>query len=202
VRYWRQSRQVRIVVLAIGATCLGLVLPFTVLKATPSPGGATVGLAVVLALGVPVLVGWAVSRGDRLMELWSVRPIAMLDFAMMLGAGVILVAVETALWWWGTAPAGLLAARATLTYFGLLLAAMPRLGPKLASMAPTTYVIAVVLAGRGTDVDHPAPWAWVAALDDEPIAMIAAVGAFVLGALIYARTTIHVPGAGLARPDV
>jgi hypothetical protein len=125
------------------------------------------------------------------MERWSVRPIVTLDFALIVGAGTLLAAIEATLWWAGLAPAGLLAARATLTYFGLLLAAMPAVGAANASIAPATYVIAVVVVGRGSDVDHPAPWAWVAAIDGEPLALIAAVGTFALGALLYARASIH-----------
>ena len=65
MRYWRKAREVRTVAFAGVATVLALLLPFTVLTATPSPGGATVGLAAVLALAIPVLTGWGIARGDR-----------------------------------------------------------------------------------------------------------------------------------------
>jgi hypothetical protein len=185
MKYWRKAREVRCVVFAGMATVLALLLPFTVLTATPSPGGATVGLAAVLALAIPVMTGWGISRGDRAMEQRSVRPVAMLDLGLVLTAGIAVAAIEVTVRASGVSPAGLIAARATVTYIGLLLAAVPLVGWGNASMAPVAYFVAVVIAGRGSDADHPALWAWIAGGEDDAFSLIAALATLGAGIVVY-----------------
>lgn len=185
MRYWRQARQVRTVVLAGVATVLALLFPFTVLSATPSPGGATVGLSTLVSLGIPVLTGWGVSRGDRVMEQRSVRPVALLDIGLTLAACLGVAVVEVMLRASGASPAGLIAARATVTYAGLMLAAVPLVGSGNASMLPVAYLIAVVIVGGGGDVDHPATWAWIAAREDDAGSAIAALASLAVGTGAY-----------------
>jgi len=54
------------------------------------------------------------------------------------------------------------AARALLVYGGFMLLASP-LGWRTATIAPAVYLLAVIVVGRGEDIFHPAPWAWIAA---------------------------------------
>lgn len=185
MRYWRKAREVRTVAFAGVATVLALLLPFTVLTATPSPGGATVGLASVLALAIPVLTGWGISRGARAMEQRSVRPVAMLDLGLVLIAGIAVAASEVILRASGLSLVALIAARATVTYIGLLLVAVPLVGWGNASMAPVAYVVVVVIAGRGSDAEHPAVWAWIAGREDDAFSLIAALTTFAVGIVVY-----------------
>jgi hypothetical protein len=183
--YRRKAREVRTVVLAGIATILALLLPFTVLTATPSPGGATVGLAALLALGVPVLIGWGISRGDTAMEQRSVRPVAMLDLGLILTAAITVAAASVTLRVSGASPAGLIAARAIVTYVGLLLAAVPVVSWANASFVPVAYLVGVVVAGRGDDAEHPAVWAWIASREDDAFALVAALATLAAGIVIY-----------------
>ena len=185
MRYWRQVRQLRAIVAVSAVTVLALLFPVTVLTATPSPGGATVGLAALLALGLPVLMGWGVSRGDPDLEQRSLRPVALLDLGLILLVGAGASVVEFTLWVGGAAPAGLIAARATLTYIGLMLAAVPRTGYGNASLLPVVYFMAVVIVGGGGDVAHPALWAWIAAPDEDPVALVLALTSLTVGVLVY-----------------
>ena len=175
----------------IGLTAVGslvaLLLSFSTLSATPSPGGATIGLAVLLALAMPVVLGWALALSDRDLEVLSTRPVALMDFALVLAAGVGVAAIDVLLRETLTAPAGLIAGRAAATYVGLLLAAAPAVGWRNASTIPLTYFVAVAIAGGGTDEAHPAIWAWIASPEEEPMAMTAALLTLVVGASIYLR---------------
>lgn len=185
MRYWRQARAVRLVVFVGIATVLALLAPFSNLTATPSPGGATIGLAAVLALALPVVTGWGISRGDERMEQRSVRPVALLDLGLVLSVGLGLAAMEIALRGLGIAPAGLIAARAAVTYVGLLVVSAPLVGWGQASMVPVAYLGAVLIGGRGTDVDHPTFWAWIAAVEDDPLSWIAALAMLCMGIIVF-----------------
>lgn len=185
MRYWFQARAVPTLVLACAASTLALLLPFTVLSATPSPRGATIGLAAVIALGIPVLTGWSVSRGDPGIEQRSVRPIGQLDLALFLGLGVGVAILAALLQLAGMAPVGFIAARATITYVGLLLAAVPVIGWERASIVPVAYVVAALIFGGGSDVDHPAAWAWIASLEDDLFSTTACLTVLALGILLY-----------------
>lgn len=163
--FWATARALRLVALACLASLLALTLPAAALTATPSPGGATIAVAAILALTLPVLAGWSVDRGDPDLERRSLRPIASLDLALVLVPMALLILSEVTLATVGLAPAGAIAATATATYVGMLLAAVPFLGWRNASVVPVTYLIAVIIAGRGADADHPAAWAWIAMPD-------------------------------------
>lgn len=187
MRLWLKARAVP----TVGATAAGslvvLLLPFTMLSATPSPGGATIGLAVLLALAMPVVLGWGMARSDRNLELLGTRPVALLDFALVLAAGVGVAAIDVLLRATLAAPAGLIAGRAAATYVGLLLAAVPAIGWRNASTLPLTYFLAVAIAGGGTDAAHPAIWAWIASPEEDPVAMTAALLTLIAGAATYLR---------------
>lgn len=185
MRYWRQARAVRLVALVGTATILALLAPFSSLTATPTPGGATIGLATILALASPVVMGWGISRSDERMEQRSVRPVAFLDLGLVLAFGLGLAAIEMALRGLGIAPAGLIAARATVTYVGLLVVSVPIVGWGQSSMVPVAYLVAVLIGGRGSDVDHPTFWAWIAAVEDDPLSWIVALAMLSIGTIVY-----------------
>ena len=117
-----------------------------------------------LALAVPIAVGWGCARGDAQIESVSVRRVRILDLLLVVvaigGTATVALAMHEA----GVAPAGLVAARALLVYGGFMLLASP-LGWRTATIAPTVYLLAVIVVGAGEDISHPAPWAWIAADD-------------------------------------
>lgn len=160
---WLRVRALPILIGVAVATIVVLLLPWSGITATPSPAGASVAAASMLALALPVTVAWANSRGDVRLEAVSTRPIKAFDLTIacaVIGATAIAAA---ALFVAHIAPTGLVAARALLVYLGLVLAAVPFGGWRLAAVAPTVYLTAVVVMGRGEDVAHPAVWAWIAA---------------------------------------
>jgi hypothetical protein len=150
-----------------------IALPIAGLRATPSPAGATLALAVVIALIVPIALGWALSRGDQQAERVSPRPVWLLDAATVLGFGLLPALALGALWLAGLAPAGGIAARASGAFLGAMLVIQPIAGWRRAALAPVVVFSVVVIAGRGDDIDHPAPWAWIAAMDSDPSAWLA-----------------------------
>lgn len=184
---WLKARAVPTVAATFAGSLVVLLLPFTTLSATPSPGGATIGLAILLALAMPVVLGWGMARSDRDLELLGTRPVALLDFALVLAAGVGVAAIDVLLRATLAVPAGLIAGRATATYVGLLLAAVPAVGWRDASTLPVCYFVAVAIAGRGTDSAHPAMWAWIAAPEEEPMAITFALLTLIGGAATYLR---------------
>ena len=125
------------------------------------------------------------------MEVLSTRPVALLDFALVLGAGVRVAPIDVLLHATRAAPAGLIAGRAAATYVGLLLAAVPAIGWRNASMLPLTYCLAVTIAGGGIDTAHPAIWAWIASPEEDPVAMTAALLTLIAGAATYVRYWKH-----------
>jgi hypothetical protein len=188
VTLWLKARAVPAVIATAAASLLVLILPFSTLSGTPSPAGATVALAVLLGLAMPVVLGWGMARSDRLLETASTRPIAVLDISLVLGAGLGVAVADVVLRVAGIAPAGSIAGRATATFIGFVLASVPVIGWRNASTVPVIYFVAVVVAGRGTDVAHPAPWAWIASPDGDVWAMTAAVVTLLVGTVIYLRT--------------
>ena len=97
---------------------------------------------------------------------------------------VVLVAVV--LHWAGLAQAGLVAARATLTYLGFLLLTVPFVGWRLAPVAPALFLLAVAAFGRGEDIAHPAPWAWLAAEGTDPVSWMLTAAVLLVGVAAYA----------------
>lgn len=184
---WLKARAVPTIGLTAVGSLVALLLPFSTLSATPSPGGAAIALALLLALAVPVVLGWGMAQSDRDLEALSIRPVALLDFALVLTAGVGVAAVDVLLRATLATPAGLIAGRAAATYVGLLLGAVPLVGWRNASTLPLIYFVAVAVAGRGTDAAHPAAWAWIASPEEEPMAMIAALLTLTAGAATYLR---------------
>ena len=98
----------------------------------------------------------------------------------MLAAGTTTVAA-VALAQAGVAQAGLVAGRDVLVYLGLMLAAYPFTGWRVASIVPVVYVLAVAVFGRGEDIYHPAPWAWIAADGHDQASWVATFGVLALG---------------------
>jgi len=84
----------------------------------------------------------------------------------------------------GIAPAGGIAARASLVFLGLLLAVAP-FGWHLAALSPTLYLLVVAVAGRGEDIIHPAPWAWIAAPVEDGLSWVLSALVLAVGILLY-----------------
>jgi hypothetical protein len=158
-----RSRGLQTLVLVALGSAAAMVLPIAELRATPSPAGATVALAVLLALALPIAFGWSMMRGDSIAERTSPRSMWIADLSVVLALGVITIVFALALRIAGVAPAAGIAARALATFLGVMLIAYPITGWRTASLAPVVLFLVVVIAGRGTDIDHPAPWAWIAA---------------------------------------
>lgn len=170
--YLRSRSYARLLGLSVVAIAI-LALPIAGLRATPSPAGATLAMAIVIALIVPIALGWALPRGDQPAERVSSRPVWLLDVATVLGFGLLPALAMGGLRLAGLAPAGGIAARASATFLGAMLLIQPIAGWRRAALAPVVLFVAVVIAGRGDDIDHPAPWAWIAALDSDPSAWLA-----------------------------
>lgn len=194
--------RVRSVPLAIGLAVLSLLslaTPIPSAVAAPSPGGATLALACAVSLTVPILVGWGCQRGDRLLEAVSTRSIQALDLGYAVLAVGVTALIATAMHELGVAPAGLIAARASLTYLGLMLFARAIGGWRLATLLPATYLVAVALIGRGEDAAHPAGWAFIAA-EGEDVASWVLTALAVLGGLL-ATVVAPVRRASLGRSE-
>ena len=52
-------------------------------------------------------------------------------------------------------------------------------------MVPAVYLLAVAVIGRGEDIVHPAPWAWIAADGGDRSAWILPVVLLVVGITVY-----------------
>lgn len=182
---WLRARAAWALTLGFAASVSVIVLPISGLTVTPSPAGATLALAVLVALIEPIALGWALTRGDQSAERISPRPIWLWDLLLVLAFGGGLALVALGLRILGVAPAGGIAARATTTFLGFLLIAHAIGGWRTASLAPVVLFVAVVVAGGGEDITHPAPWAWIAASEDD-------VGASALAMIVLGL------GSGLA----
>ena len=128
MRLWLQIRGAPIVLATMAVTVAALALPASALAATPSPAGATLAAACLLALAVPVAVGWGCARGDAQLESVGVRPIRAFDFLLAVLAVGATSAAALAMQQAGLAPAGAIAGRAALTYLGFMLLASPLAG--------------------------------------------------------------------------
>lgn len=192
VTFWIRIRAVPIVFGVMVLTVVALVLPASAATATPSPGGASIAAACILALLVPVTVAWGCMRGDPLLESVSARSISVLDLALaLLGVGMT-SAAALGLQAAGLAPAGVIAARAALVYLGLMLMTHAFGGWRIASLAPAVYLLGVIMMGRGEDIRHPATWAWIAADADDLFSWVltlAVLCAGLSGYLLFPRET-------------
>jgi hypothetical protein len=173
----------------IAAVALGVVAvlawPGSSTQATPSPTGATMMAAVFLAIAVPAAIGWGCARGDDRLEVTGVRGIATADLALAVGVAAAVAIAAGALHQAGLADAGVAAARATLTYLGLLLLAVPLAGWRLAPVAPALLLLAVAAFGRGDDIAHPAAWAWLATDGGDPVSWMLTAAVLVIGVAAY-----------------
>ncbi len=174
------------VIAAVAAAVVALLAwPGSSLSATPSPTGATMMAGAFLAITVPAVIGWGCARGDSRLEATGVRGIALADLALAVAASAVVVLVAVVLHWAGLAQAGLVAARATLTYLGFLLFAVPFVGWRLAPVAPSLFLLAVAAFGRGEDFFHAARWAWIAAEETDPVSWTLTSVVLVAGIAIY-----------------
>lgn len=174
------------VIAAVVAAVLALLAwPGSSLSATPSPTGATIMAGAFFAIAVPAVTGWGCARGDSRLEATGVRGIAWVDLALAVVASAVVVVPAALLHRAGLAEAGLVAARATLTYLGFLLLAVPFVGWRLAPVAPALFLLAVAAFGRGEDILHPARWAWLAADGADPVSWTITTVVLVAGTAIY-----------------
>lgn len=200
--FYLKTRAVPVVASAVAATLALLCWPGSALAADVSPMGASAALAVMFALVVPTTVSWACSRSDPLLERCGVRPIAVLDCGLVLLASLGTAAILIGMTQFGLAVEGARAARALIVFTGLVLIAEPVLDWSSATLAPATYLALVLAAGRGSDIQHPAPWAFVAAAASDSTAWAVSVGLLVIGIAAYsaARTSRPIGGIGAGRP--
>lgn len=177
------------VIAAVMAVVVALLAwPGSSMGATPSPTGATMMAGAFLAIAVPAVIGWGCARSDARLEFTGVRGIEWADLALAGVASAVVVLVAVVLHEAGLAQAGIVAARATLTYLGFLLLAVPFVGWRLAPVAPALFLLAVAAFGRGEDIAHPARWAWIAAEGADSVSW--ALTALVVGAGVLAYLTV------------
>lgn len=185
MRLYLKTRNAMTILGAIAISLALLALPGSAITATPSPAGATLAASALVALAVPVAVGWGCARGDPQLEGVSVRPVRVFDFLLTVLAVSTTSLAALAMHQVGLAPAGAVAARALLVFLGALLAAQPLTGWPIATIVPAIYLVAVAVAGRGEDISHPAPWAWIAADSGEPQSWLLTVAVVVGGFATY-----------------
>lgn len=199
MRLWLRARGARqTTAISLGSIAV-LTLPVAGMTATPSPGGATIALAVLVALLPVVALGWAMSRGRSHLDEVSPRPIWALDIAgVLLVLGVVILG-DLGLRVGGLAAAGAIAARAVATFGGLMLGGVPVTRWSHAAVLPTLYFLSVVVAGRGADAMHPAPWAWIAAAEDDAPAAAVSLAILLAGPTVHVVDRLLARGAGWAR---
>jgi len=185
VRLYLRVRGVSVIAAVAAVVVVLLAWPGSSVQATPSPTGATMMAGVFLAIAVPAAIGWGCARGDDRLEATGVRAIAWADLALAVVASAAVALVTGALHEAGMAEAGIPAARATLTYLGLLLLAVPFTGWRLAPMAPSLLLLAVAAFGGGEDIAHPARWAWIAADGADPVSWALTAVVLVAGIVAY-----------------
>lgn len=178
-------RAAGVVALVAGCVVLLLAWPGSSMDATPSPTGATMMAGVFLAIAVPAAVGWGCARGDALIEGTGVRRLVELDLAFAVAACGLVAAAGATMHALGLADAGLAAARATLAYLGLALFAVPFWGWRLAPVPPALFLLAVAVFGRGEDIEHPAPWAFIAARGDDSMSWLLTAITLAVGGAAY-----------------
>jgi hypothetical protein len=185
VRLYLRVRGVSVIASVAAVVVVLLAWPGSSVQATPSPAGATMAAGVFLAIAVPAAIGWGCARGDDRLEATGVRAIAWADLALAVVASAAVALVTGALHEAGMAEAGIPAARATLTYLGLLLLAVPFTGWRLAPVAPSLLLLAVAAFGGGEDIAHPARWAWIAADGADPVSWTLTAVVLVAGIVAY-----------------
>lgn len=180
-----QVRGASVIAAVVAVVVALLAWPGSSMAATPSPTGATMMAGAFLAIAVPAVVGWGCARGDVRLEATGVRAISSFDLALAILATAVVALVAVVLHAVGMADAGVVAARAALTYLGFLLLAVPFVGWRLAPVAPALFLLAVAAFGRGEDVLHPARWAWLAADGADPVSWALTTVVLVAGTAIY-----------------
>ncbi len=186
MRLYLRVRGATVIAAVVAAILALLAWPGSSLSATPSPTGATMMAGAFLAIAVPAAVGWGCARGDVRLEATGVRPIPSADLALAVLATAVVALVAVLLHALGLANAGLVAARASAAYLGLLLLAVPFGGWRLAPVAPALFLLAVAAFGRGEDIEHPARWAWIAAEGHDPVSWALTGVVLVVGVVAFA----------------
>jgi hypothetical protein len=185
VSLYLQVRGARVIASVVAVVIALLAWPGSSMGATPSPTGATMMAGAFLAIAVPAVVGWGCARGDGRLESTGVRPIKWADLAITVLATGVVALVAVLLHAIGMADAGLVAARAVVSYLGFLLLAAAFAGWRLAPVAPALFLLAVAVFGRGEDIEHPARWAFIAARGDDSSSWLLTVIVLVVGVAAY-----------------
>jgi hypothetical protein len=185
VSLYLRVRGASVIAAVVAAVVALLAWPGSSLAATPSPTGATMMAGAFLAIAVPAVIGWGCARGDGRLEFTGARGITWADLALAVGASAAVVLVAVVLHTAGLANVGIVAARATLTYLGFLLLAVPFVGWRLAPVAPAVFLLAVAAFGRGEDILHPARWAWIAADGADPVSWTLSATVVLAGIVAY-----------------
>jgi hypothetical protein len=149
--------------------------------------GATTAIGLVLALVVPICSAWAFGRSSIQLEQVSVRNVSALDIRLILIVAAATTVAAAAAEAMSASAIGLLVARAVVTFTGLTLVEWWRGGWDTAAVPPTLYFLAVAIAGRGEDIEHPATWAWIAADGHDGAAWVAAIGVLTVGLALAIR---------------
>lgn len=182
---WWKSRAWSTVALVMGVCLTLMVTPVSQIATVPSPAGAAVIGAVLLALPIPITLAWACQRGDPRLERASQRPLRWMDLGLVAGGSAVFGGAILSLSVAGVSTAGPSAVRALMTFLGLTLGVRAILGWEKAALAPALYFAAVALLGRGEDVARPAAWAFIAGADVNPSTWIAAAMVLLIGAVMY-----------------
>lgn len=182
---WARVRLLWAVAVAVVVSVALLMTPVAAVQAMPSPAGASVAAACLIALAVPVVAAAGCARSDPRIEAVAVRPVRALDFSLVAVAIVSASAASALVNAVGLAPVGLAAARACLTYAGLLLFGRSLADWRVAPLLPTAYLALVAVVGGGEDIIHPAWWAWIAADPSDAASWFLTVAMLAAGTATY-----------------
>lgn len=187
MRLFLKSRDVSTLALAVAATILLVWWPGSAALADASPMGAPAAIAVLVGALVPSIAARGCSRRDDHLEACTTRPVVLYDVLLILATMASCLVPILLLTQLGLAQEGVRAARSLVTSTGILLATGAVGNWTLASITPLTYLVLVLVAGRGPDDAHPAPWAWIAAPAGDPQALALAVASVVVGLAMMSR---------------
>ncbi len=170
------------VVVAIVALFGALTIPFPSLMSSE----LQLPVSVIAPLGLPIVLAWALSSSDPRLELGTVRRLGALDVALAVGWCGLAAVTAVILTLPGSPEAGLIAARATIGYVGLLLCARWVLPTDAAAAVPIGYVLLVSFLAGGSMRSAP-PWAWAIRPTGDMASWLIPAMLLLLGAIVLWR---------------
>lgn len=192
--FWLRSRRLQACLVTIlGTSALTLVLYDTYITLPTIFSITEVQFPVVafLPLALASLMAYSLHAGNPVLEAVASRPVNIFDSAYAVGAVGITFGLMVALRLLLSADELLMAGRNAVGYVGLCLIAFRIVGPLLAPMIPTGFVIVCTLVGVN-QVGQVEWWAWPLAPYDHQQSWLTAIGLLISGSLLLSLWGGHV----------